>query len=373
MKIIHIIPTLKKGGAERLVTNICYELSKRPNIEVLLISLSTENEFQATTQKINYKAIPSKAIPSILKKPKVEIDQLISVIKSFNPDIIHSHLFEAEMISRWHLFKQVKYFSHSHDNMIQLKNISLSGLTRKSTFTNFYEKSILIKKYIQTNNQFIAISKDTAAYLKKSLPNSLSDNIHLLHNAIDLQHFRKHSLEQKLNKIKIINVGSFIPLKNQKLLIDIAKMLRNKSIDFEITMLGDGPLYNQIKEDITNYNLTPFINIPGNVDNVGDYYSKANIYVHTSKSEAFGLVLIEAMASGLPVVTLDGGGNKDLIEEGKNGFMIHKNDANLFVTKILQIMDDKSLYQNMSDYAYSFSRKFNIETYVDKLLKLYEA
>jgi len=78
------------------------------------------------------------------------------------------------------------------------------------------------------------------------------------------------------------------------------------------------------------------------------------------------------MAAGLPVVTLDGKGNRDIIEQGKNGFMIYKQSAELFADKIIELIKNKELYQSMSAYAVEFAKKYDIKEYVDKLIDLYK-
>jgi spore coat protein SA len=79
------------------------------------------------------------------------------------------------------------------------------------------------------------------------------------------------------------------------------------------------------------------------------------------------------MAAGLPVISLDGGGNRDLIEEGKNGYMIFEENPTSFLEKILLLRDHPQEYQRMSQYAQNFAARFDIKSYVSKLLALYTA
>ena len=131
MKIIHIIPSLKTGGAERLALDICTEFNNNKSIEVILVVLSEINDFKNESNGIEIKYIPSKVSLSISGKTNVEITKLTSFINDFKPDIIHTHLFEAEIISRWYINEKAIYFSHCHDNMIQLSGLSAN----KSIFT----------------------------------------------------------------------------------------------------------------------------------------------------------------------------------------------------------------------------------------------
>jgi len=146
MKIIHIIPTLRKGGAERLVLDICNELQLR-NHEVLLICLYSDNDYPELSSTINRVVCKTKFFPSFLRKKHIELKELNTIINTFRPHVIHSHLFEAEIISRSCLYPPAVYFTHCHDNMYQFENFRLNSLTHKTTFLNWYEKQYLIKQY----------------------------------------------------------------------------------------------------------------------------------------------------------------------------------------------------------------------------------
>ena len=120
LKILQIIPNLRKGGAERLVLDICNELNNQQTIEVQLVTFSKENEYSFLTKNIDWDIIPSKVIPSITKKATLDITLLQEKIDAFQPDIIHTHLYEAEMVLSQINIGKAKRFSHFHDNIIQL-------------------------------------------------------------------------------------------------------------------------------------------------------------------------------------------------------------------------------------------------------------
>ena len=373
MKILHIIPNLSKGGAERLVIDICNELNNQPEAEVKLITFFKENEYPFLTKNIDWEIIPSKFIPSITKKVTIEIDLLQRKINAFQPDIIHTHLYQSEILLSKINVGKAKRFSHFHDNMIQLDNPLKSNVSLKQKVTNFYERNILIKTIELSKNNFICISNDTYLYAKKVLPKKIHDNIHILLNAIDVSRFTNIKTKQIKEKIRLINVGSFVEKKNQAFLVDVANELRKiNNISFEIVFLGDGPLLKDVKSYSKKLNLDEQIIFKGKVEKVEDYLDNSDLYVHSAYYEPLGLVLIEAMAAGLPVVTLDGKGNRDLIEEGKNGYMIYDQDPEKFAQKILFLVENKDKYNEMSNYCKEYAKKYDIKEYVTKLLTHYQ-
>jgi glycosyltransferase involved in cell wall biosynthesis len=253
--------------------------------------------------------------------------------------------------------------------MIQFENFSVKTIFKKSRITNFFEKRYLFKRYsVNGGNHFIAISKDTYEFANKTCKNH---EISILNNAIDINKFKRNT-PIPFDKIRIINVGSFVKKKNQILFIKIAKILREKKIDFIITLVGYGPMLEDLRKLITKNNLDDFFQLTGMVENVNDYLNDSNIYIHSALYEPFGLVLLEAMACSLPVITLNGKGNRDFIEDGKNGFVIETESAELFVEKVVELWLNRNEYLFMSNYAKSFSKTYDINNYVEKLLDIYK-
>jgi len=128
-----------------------------------------------------------------------------------------------------------------------------------------------------------------------------------------------------------------------------------------------------LEEKTNTCNLSGQVFFHGNVTNVEEFLWTYDIYVHSATYEPLGLVLLEAMAAGLPVITLDGRGNRDLIEQGKNGYMLFEQNAEAFAGKIIELWNDKTKYREISLYAQEFAGKFDMKEYVDALLKIYSA
>jgi glycosyltransferase involved in cell wall biosynthesis len=367
MKILHIIPNLKKGGAERLALNIVSELQSTSNIEVQLITFRSENDYPFLSNSINWKVIPSSVIPSLLGKAIIEVQDLQAYIDAFQPDVIHSHLFETEMVlAHISLPQKTKRIVHFHDNIKQFRNFRFSSLFNKSSLTEFYEKRIVLKGYAK-NTSAICISKDTKQFADKVFPRNITTT--LLHNAIDLARFQCIDTQIKNNEITII--GSLVDKKGQQLAIDCIEELKSRGVLVRLNILGEGPNRSILQYQIEQLHLQDFVTLHGNVEFPEQFLQRSRLYLHTAIYEPFGLVLIEAMACGLPVVCTDGKGNRDLIKESENGFMVWERNPKLLADKIEMLLKNESLYIEMSKNASVFASKFGIEKYVKSLLKLY--
>jgi len=371
MRILHIIPRLRKGGAERLCLDICNQLQKRDDVQIRLVTFSEENHYPFLTEHLDWQVIPASVQLSIFHKNELNIDALQKAIEDFAPNVIHTHLFEAEIVSRSCSYPQAKWFSHCHDNMRQFRNFGVKTLFNKQLLTNFFEKRYLFSRYqANSGNTFIAISHDTERYFRETARHY---NVQLLPNAIDYEKFHCDTCRQPSTKLRLVNVGSYQAKKNQRFLVEVAKKLHERHIDFELNILGDGEKFGEISSLIKNNCLEANVMQRGNVENVAEYLWQSDIYVHSAYYEPFGLVLVEAMAAGLPVVTLDGRGNRDLIVQGKNGYMLYEQNAEQFADSILEIWNDKQKYQEMSSFAQEFARQYDIKPYVDRLLELYKS
>lgn len=374
MKILHIIPNLKKGGAERIVIDIVRILNHNASNQVKLILFEDKIEYDVEDLKNLIEIVPSKVQLSITKKHHLSITELQKTIELFQPDSIHSHLFEAEIVSRSCTFPKATWYTHSHDRMKSLNDLSLFKIKSKRDLTNYFEKRYLLKCYRKNGgNNFIAISEDISNFLRTVLPKDLQ-SIQLLQNAIDLKRFERPMDFNKVsdNVFNMVSIGRLDKNKNHQLLIDVVLELKNREIPVHLTIVGQGDERISLQEKILQLNLSDQLSLVGLQEKVEMYLWNADLYLHSAITEGFGLTLIEAMASGLPVVCTDGRGNRDLIQEGENGFMVGERDPKLFADKIELLLKNDNLRQEMGEKARKFAQGFGIEKYVDSLLLLYK-
>lgn len=369
MRILHIIPNLSQGGAERLVLDICNELGLREDLKVKLVTFSSTNNYKLLSKNIDWEVVDISVSLSLYKPSIVDVSSLQCVIDDFRPDIIHSHLYLGELYSRLCNFSRAKWFSHVHDNMVQLKSFSIQTLFQKKLFLNFFERIVLQKRYIENGGTtFITISKHCDKYIGKELPSSKRI---LLKNAISYQKFYRKRKYPKLFDLKLINVGSLVTKKNQILLLKIVKHLLLDGIEVSLVLLGEGCDRIFLEKYTEENQLEQHVTFTGNVEDVESYLSEANVYIHSALYEPFGLVLLEAMSAGLPVVALDGGGNSDVVINEENGFLIPDNNETLFTNKLKELLRNEMLYQSISESGQEFAANYDISKYADKLIEIY--
>ena len=373
IKILYLITDLGKGGAERFLTDTVMALQKNHNVQCKIGLLFNNVVFPEIETELDLLDLKYATFSFRKKNLNPIFEQLID---EFKPDIIHTNRFLAEFLTIEQISPSIKYVCHGHDNMVQLENWKWSNLWNKSSFINFLEKLLLIvKKYRKVDTHFIANSADTYSYFQRVLLAKDCRNIHLIHNAVDLSKFETRiakSIDIQ-HSLRLINVGSFQPKKNQLFLIEIAKFLKDKKVDFELNLLGDGTERPLVEERIKQYGLEHHVFLRGVQHNVEDWLKKSDIYLHSAWYEPFGIVLLEAMAAGLPVITLDGKGNRVLIEQGKNGYLFDQQNAQLFGETILALVNDSIEYSAMSEYAKKFVKQFDIVKKADEYFNFYKS
>ncbi|KAI1134720.1 glycosyltransferase family 4 protein [Hypoxylon sp. FL0543] len=143
-------------------------------------------------------------------------------------------------------------------------------------------------------------------------------------------------------------------------LAQAAAELDSRGMDFKLVIVGGNrnPIVEQeVKDSFKPLQDKGKVIFPG--FKVGEelmiHYASADIFLHCSITETFGLVVLEAMASGLPVVARDEGGPSDIIEHGKTGFLVRPSDLNEFVQKVLKLGGDQAIRQRFSQAARAFA------------------
>jgi glycosyltransferase involved in cell wall biosynthesis len=181
----------------------------------------------------------------------------------------------------------------------------------------------------------------------------------LIPMGIDIAYFQsaKPSAELKkqygLSDFTILFTGRLTEAKGVIYLLEALVKLKKSNRKFKALIAGTGPLAEKLQEFINDNSLQENVTMLGWVDasEIPAHYATADVFVGPSIFEAQGLVFIEALAAGLPVITTDQGGMSDFIKNGENGFMVSPKSPEALYEVLAKLHDDRKLLKKLSSQA----------------------
>lgn len=158
---------------------------------------------------------------------------------------------------------------------------------------------------------------------------------------------------------KVVAVGRLTYQKNFQSLLTAWNIVSQKNSEWKLEIYGTGEDYNQLREIITSQSIKN-VELLGQVDNVGEVYSKAALYVMSSRFEGLPMVLIEAQTFGLPIVSYDCPfGPSEIVENGVNGFLVDNQNNEKLAEALLILIENLHLREKMAEEAKKHARKYS--------------
>ncbi len=210
----------------------------------------------------------------------------------------------------------------------------------------------IIFKHILTH--IIPNSEETKRNMLKYLGKYVSDErVKTIYHGIDLEKLKcadddkLEIIREKGHGIILGNAGRLTKQKGQDKLIDIAKKLKERDIDFTLFIAGTGELQTELEGLIDKYHLNNNLILLGFIKDMEIFMNSIDIFLLTSIWEGFGFVLVEAMIKSKPIVAFDITSNPEVIEGNRSGFLVDYPDLDMFAKKTSMLMEDESLRKTM--------------------------
>ena len=188
----------------------------------------------------------------------------------------------------------------------------------------------------------------------------------LIYNPVDDQLFVNSSCYDAKSQ-KIISVGRLCYAKNYDLMIQIAEKVLSKHQNWSWDIYGGGEEYDRLQHLVSETSVSDRLTLKGNALNIYDLYAQYSFLVMTSRYEGFPMVLLEAAAKTLPLVSFDiETGPNEIISDGVNGYLIDANSPDLMVEKIEDLICDTEKRKMMSENVYKTALGFSVERICEK-------
>jgi len=361
MKVIHIIPELNYGGAEKFVTELLPFL-KFKGVDVSIISIKDEIPLAASLKNIPIYTCGHQGSMRRLDQLWKTIKKVKKILKNEKPDIIHSHLYAGDIFAKLTSSLECKLIAtiHGADPRWNKKN----------------EMNLSIKVWLLLEKlrkpYYIAVSNYVKSKLHKvlSIPES---KIFQVYNGINLAKFKFKDIEEKTFVPTIVQIGRLAEEKGHIISIMAFRIVKQYFPKARLLFVGNGYYRNIIANEVKKFKLDDSIYFLGERDDVYKILEDAHVLWMPSFREGLPLSVLEAMACGLPVIASNTGGLPEVVFDEKTGYLIDIGAFEQLAEKTIKILSDKNLAKSMGlEGRKKVEEFFSIEKTADNYLNIYK-
>ena len=317
-----LITDLDYGGAERAVVDLATGLQSS-GWQVRVISMMKPvahvNELIGAGVRFETLGLENK------KKCISAFFRLLKLLRKDRPDILHAHMFHAIIFGRL--------------ASIVVRTVSISSIH------SIYEKGRFRPFLYRVTDRFCDFASNVSQsavehYIK--IRAVQREKLFCMYNGVDTSRFGCSQADtEETGRFGWLAVGRLEFQKDYPVLIDAVRTI-SPSYDFSLTIVGEGTLRGELEQMIDEYDLGDRVSLPGVSDHVPQLMHDSDGFVLSSCCESFGLVVAEAMSSGLPVVVTDSGGPEEIVEGSQAGEVVPVGDSARLAEAMTSLMDQSA-------------------------------
>lgn len=335
------------GGTENVTTqisNLLLDNYDKYNVTILSSYYDVESgPFFKGNEKIKYDRLFDKKM-SFKKNYFKVINQLKKYIVENNIDVLIGvdtilSLFDIPAIKG----TKCKYIAWEHFNFNYNLGVKLRDIGRRYA--------------VKKASALVVLTDRDKNYFEKNL--KIKCELKRIYNPFIFKNIQEKYIP---NNKTIVSAGRLTSQKGFDILLEVAKKIKDKNVDFKWIILGDGEDKNLLEAKIIEYGLSKNVELKGKVKDVNSFYKESRMFVLTSRFEGLGLVVLEAKMNCLPVISFDCDcGPSEMIKDSINGYLIKPFDVEEMSNKIIELLenDDKCI-------KFSNNAKLEIEKFDPK-------
>ncbi len=384
IKVLHIITRLDMGGSAQNTFLTCLGLSGKYDL-VLVHGLSRESEMTDLENASVHKQIEKaklrgvKVIPlsPLVRKinPIQDIQAFFSVlrlIKREKPSIVHTHTSKAGFLGRWAAkLVGVPFIVHTPHGHVFYGHFGARAV--KIFF--------LIEKITNLiTDRIIALTEgERKDYIDFSV--SSSEKITTIHSGVEIERYlTSHvNIEEKKRSLGLIpkgqvvgTIGWLLPVKGPILLLKAMESVWQNRSDVELVFVGKGELKSDLTTQAIEMGVLDRVKFLGWRNDIHEILPVFDLFVLPSLNEGMGRVIVEAMASGKPVVASNVGGIPDLIKDKENGLLVKPGDEEALANAVLALLNDPEKARRMGKRGRDRCHNFGLDVMLQKIDVLYQ-
>lgn len=314
-----------------------------------------------------------------LRNDRAAYIRLKSIIHEFKPHIVHTHASKAGALGRRAAF----------DMKVPVVVHTFHGHVFHSYFGKIktYLYKSIERRLAARSSGIIAISESQKKELTEEHAICNPEKIQVIPLGFDLlkfkdskERFRKTTRENyglRNEELAVAIIGRLVPVKNHRMFLEVVKIVSERiSNRISFFIVGDGPEKAYLENEIKRLNLPNHVRIimTSWIMDIAEFNAGMDVVCLTSNNEGTPVSLIEAQAAGIPVISTDVGGVKDVIKESETGYIVPKNDPALFSEKLCLLIENENNREKMSQKGWTFVEdRFHYSRLVKDMEKYYKS
>ncbi|MNJ82922.1 putative glycosyltransferase EpsD [compost metagenome] len=378
-KVLRIINRFNIGGPTYNATFLTKFISE--DYETLLVGGLPEADESDSLHILESYGVKPLLIPEMKRLPNFKSDReayrkIKQIIQEFEPDIVHTHAAKAGALGR----KAAKACG------VPVIVHTFHGHVFHSYFGR--AKTLLYKtierRLAKISTGIVAISPIQKEELSKTHRICKADKVRVIPLGFDLNKFQENLAEKRIQtrntyklseeEVAVAIVGRLAPIKNHQLFLDVLEAVAKNGVKARYFIVGDGQEREAIEKRVeslgTAYGLQ--IELTSWIKDIATFNAGMDIICLSSDNEGTPVSLIEAQASGVPVISTDVGGVRDILNEGETGYVVPKKDLAAFSEKLQLLIENEEIRTKMSQNGWNFVRdKFHYTTLVKNMENYY--
>lgn len=251
--------------------------------------------------------------------------------------------------------------------------VTIHGDDLYNTINQSYKRKLAIERVFKESSKIVVVGSSLRKIILNKFKKIDEKNILVINNGVDLNKFNSPARPfPNRNKFKLLSVGSLIERKGHILVLEVLGELSGK-LSVEYNIVGDGPERTRLEQLVKEKGLSKIVKFHGSrpPNKIPKFMKESDLFVLPSWDEGFGVVYLEAMASGLPVIGCKGQGIEDVIQDGKNGFLAKPRDSNSLLEICEKAISNQILYERISKAAIKTASNYTWHKNAQETLKIY--
>jgi sugar transferase (PEP-CTERM/EpsH1 system associated) len=352
VRVVHLVTTLAIGGLEKVVLDLV-RFGTPDRFAMRVVCLDESGVLEEQFARLG---VPVDVIGTDGSVP-ARILRLARHLQQVKPALLHTHNPQAHLhgaiAARLARVPAVVHTKHGREYMERPVLAWASRLASRWT------------------SRFVAVSVD-AASVAREIEGVPAARVRVIHNGIDTGLFPVRAPRAALAPRRAVTVGRLSPIKDHATLLHAVRRVVDSVPTFQLDIVGDGPLRPELEALCETLGLCGCVHFHGYHEQVARFLDAADFFVLSSISEGVSIALLEAMASGLPAVATDVGGNREVVVSGETGYLVPSRAHDVLAAVMLRIQSDDAGLERMGRAARRrVEEQFNLRTVVQQYERLY--